>query len=105
MTTLAIIARVELAEGDAEKYIEGARKLVAPTRQEAGCELYGFGVDPNEPNVVWISEQWASKAHLDDHLRAPHVQEFMAFAATLDIRAMDARQYTVDTVGTVELPE
>ena len=105
MSRLAIIARVQLTAEDAPKYIEGAKKLIEPTRSEPGCELYGMAVDFDDPTIIWISEQWESKAHLDDHLRTAHVQEFLGVAANLSILDMEARQYTVSELGSVEMPE
>ncbi|EED36236.1 antibiotic biosynthesis monooxygenase domain protein [Luminiphilus syltensis NOR5-1B] len=105
MNTLAIIARTELSAEDAPKYVEAARKLIEPTRKEAGCEMYAMAVDICDPNVIWISEQWASKQHLDDHLRAPHILEFLQTVGGLDIKSLDARQYSVSAMGPVEMPE
>jgi quinol monooxygenase YgiN len=105
MSTLAIIARVQLTEDSAPKYIEGAKKLIEPTLKEPGCEVYGMAVDIQDPTVVWISEQWTSQAHLDAHLKTPHIQEFIAYSSTLDVVSMDARQYAVSSVGDVVLPD
>lgn len=102
---LAIIAKVELSATDADRYIEAARSLVAPTLKERGCLLYGMARDICEPNVVWISEQWESQADLDAHLRASHIRDFIATVSTLDVLSMDARQYELNSVGAVVMPE
>ena len=105
MTTLAIIARAELSAADAPKYVEAALKVIEPTRNEAGCEKYAMSVDICDPNVIWISEQWASKEHLDAHLTAPHILEFLQTIGGLEIKSLDATQYTVSAMGPVEMPE
>ncbi len=35
---IAIIARVEIAAKDADRYVELAQALVEPTRKEKGCQ-------------------------------------------------------------------
>ncbi len=102
---LAIIARVELSKEDADAYVEAATKLVAPTREEPGCQFYGMARDICEPHIVWISEQWDSKEHLDAHLRAPHIQDFLTKVSGLNVLSMDDRQYECTSVGPVVMPE
>ena len=102
---LAIIARVELAAEDADAYIEAASRLVAPTRQEPGCQWYAMGRDLCDPNVVWISEQWESKEALDNHLRMQQIKDFLEVASALKILSMETRQYEVTSVGPVVMPE
>jgi quinol monooxygenase YgiN len=105
MSRLAVIARLELSAEDAPKYVAAARDMVGPTRREPGCDWYGMAVDIEDPGVIWVSEQWASKQALDDHLRSPHVRRFLEAIGDLDMRSIEARQYTVAAVGEVEMPE
>lgn len=102
---LAIIARVELAPGSVDAYVTAAQKLVAPTLKEQGCQLYAMSRDICDPNVIWISEQWASKADLDAHLRCPHIQEFLQVTASLEVVSLEPRQYEISSVGSVQMPE
>ena len=102
---LAIIARVELAAGDADAYVDAAGPLVAPTMEEGGCQWYAIARDICEPNVVWISEQWESKEALDNHLRQPQIKDFLEVVSALNILSMETRQYEVASVGPVVMPE
>jgi quinol monooxygenase YgiN/uncharacterized cupin superfamily protein len=38
------------------------------TRQAAGCELYLVNRVPSEPDVVWVTELWASESAMSDAL-------------------------------------
>lgn len=100
-----ISARVELAATDVAAYVAGAQKLIEPTRIEQGCQLYAMAIDINDPNVVWISEQWNSDADLFAHLAAPHIAEFIALSGTLTIIDMDVRKYEISSVGPLEIPQ
>ena len=64
MSTVSIIVRIQLSAESAPAYGEAAKAVVAATREEAGCQWYGIATDVTDPCVVWISEQWASQAHL-----------------------------------------
>ena len=64
MSTVSVIVRIQLSAESAPAYAEAAKPVVAATRQEDGCEWYGIAPDVTDPSVVWISEQWASQAHL-----------------------------------------
>lgn len=61
-------------------------------RAEAGCIEYGAAVDvPTpipvqaavRPDVVVVVEKWESLAHLQAHLKAPHMAEYRARVAGL----------------------
>ena len=71
--TVSQIVRIQLSAKSAPAYAEAAKAVVAATRQEDSCEWYGIASNVTDPCVVWISEQWASQAHLDAHLKTPHM--------------------------------
>ncbi len=102
---IAIIARVEIAAKDADQYVKLAQALVEPTRQEKGCEVYGMARDICDPNVVWITEQWDTQEDLDNHLRMPHIKDFLEKAGSLEVLSMDDRQYQYTSWAPVVLPE
>mgnify|MGYP003344700505 CR=1 FL=1 len=105
MSTVSVIVRIQLSAESAPAYAEAAKAVVAATRQEDGCEWYGIASDVTDPYVVWISEQWASQAHLDAHLRAPHVAALLEACAALEILDMEVRRYEVSSVGDLVMPE
>ena len=102
---LAISARIELASKDMAAYVAGAKKIIEPTRAEAGCQLYAIAVDIEHANVIWITEQWESEEHLYDHLATPHIAEFLALCAAVEITGMDVIKYDVSAAGPLEIPQ
>ena len=64
MTTVSVMVRIQLSAESAPAYAEASKAVLAATREEAGCQWYGIATDVTDPCVVWISEQWASQAHL-----------------------------------------
>ena len=105
MSTVSVLVRIQLSAESAPAYAEAAKAVVVATRQEDGCEWYGIASDVIDPCVVWISEQWASQAHLDVHLKAPHVAAFLEACAALEILDMEVRRYEVSSVGDLVMPE
>lgn len=103
---LSIIAKVTLGSTEgANKYCELAAGLVAPTRAEKGCLIYGMSRDLVDDKVVWIAEEWESEEDLMAHLKAPHIQEFLVATADLDVLSLEDRLYEVASVGNVVMPE
>lgn len=105
MSKVSVIVRIQLSAESAPAYAEAAKAVVAATREEAGCQWYGIAVDVADPCVVWVSEQWASQADLDAHLRTPHVAAFLEACSALEILDMEVRRYEVSSVGDLVMPE
>lgn len=96
---IAISARAVIAPESAAAFAEAALPIIPATRVEAGCMLYGISRDLENPNVFWISEEWDSEQALQDHLQSPHVTQFLAIVATLQMLSLDVRKYQVSSVG------
>jgi quinol monooxygenase YgiN len=105
MNTVSVIVRIQLSAESAPAYAEAAKAVVAATREEAGCQWYGIAVDVADPCIVWVSEQWASQADLDAHLKTPHVAAFLEACSALEILDMEVRRYEVSSVGELVMPE
>jgi quinol monooxygenase YgiN len=80
-----VIATIHTTPGQKQAFLEAFRQLVPTVRAEAGCIEYGPAVDVQTPiavqapvrdDVVTVVEKWASIAALQDHLAAPHMQQY-----------------------------
>ena len=105
MSTVSVIVRIQLSAESALGYAEAAKPVVVATRQEPGCQWYGIAADVTDSCVIWVSEQWASQADLDAHLKTAHVAEFLTACASLEILDMEVRRYEVASVGDLVMPE
>src|SRR5258708_2783071 len=77
MKTLTVIAAFQARPGKEAELREVLISLIAPTRKEAGCVNYDCHQSPDDASKFLFHENWASKAHLDAHLAAPHVQALL----------------------------
>lgn len=75
---LTIFAEMYAKPGKEEALREVLLGLIGPTKKEAGYVQYDMHVDNGDPRHFLFYENWTSKALLDAHIAAPHVQAFMA---------------------------
>lgn len=75
---LTVIASMRAAEGKAGELREALIALVEPTSQEEGSVNYDLHESIEEPGRFFFYENWESGEHLDAHLSAPHLQDFVA---------------------------
>lgn len=57
---------------------DGRDELISILREGTGdipgCRSYVIAKDPNDPNAIWITEVWESKADHESSLSLPAVQ-------------------------------
>jgi len=75
---LTIFAEMHAKPGKEEALREALLGLIGPTKKEAGYVQYDLHVDNDDPKHFLFYENWTSRAHLDAHLAAPHLQAFIA---------------------------
>lgn len=92
---------VRLAPGEIERLYDDMVRQVEATRAEAGCELYAFAIDVLDPQVLRISERWASQDALDAHMKAPHMAEFGRVLGTAKIEAIKVDSYQGSFIRTL----
>ena len=68
------------------------------SRAEPGCHDYTFSVELNNPDVLRITEKWASMEDLQAHFAMPHMADFQAAMAANPPQAVEAKFYEVTEV-------
>jgi len=63
----------------------------------AGCELYVVGTSDTDPDLVWVQEVWASKAHHKASLELPETKA--AIAEAMPMLAGEFTSQELDIVG------
>lgn len=80
-----VIATIDVAAGTRTAFLEQFNWVVPLVRAEDGCLEYGATIDTPTPlalqgalrsDTVIVVEKWASVAHLQAHLKAPHMDEY-----------------------------
>lgn len=104
MVAIAISARLVIEPGRVDEYLQAAQDVIRHTREEQGCELYAFARDIQQPNVIWISEQWQSDAALQQHFATEHLGRFLKRVADIELLDIDVRKYEVASIGSLTPP-
>jgi quinol monooxygenase YgiN len=81
--SIIVLARLKAAQGKEKAVKADCLSLVEPTRSEAGCISYDLHQNSDDSASFMFYEQWVSKEALDEHLRTPYLQGFIAKADTL----------------------
>jgi quinol monooxygenase YgiN len=87
---IVVIGRLGIGERDLDAFAASLPAMIEHAVGESGCLHYAFGRDVADPTIFHISEEWATQAALDEHVRS---SAYRAWAA--DLRAMDVRERSV----------
>jgi quinol monooxygenase YgiN len=78
--SLTVIAHVRAKPGQELRVRELLKRLLTPTRAEAGCINYDLHQSQTDPALFLFYENWASEAHLEAHARSPHIRSLRKVA-------------------------
>lgn len=70
-----LIGKMKTAEGKRDELV---KILLEGTDKMPGCLSYIIANDPADPNAIWITEVWDSKASHEASLKLPSVQAAIA---------------------------
>ena len=95
---IIINAEVRVGAGAIEQVKEAITTMEVASLQEPGCQVYAFSVDVSDPTMVRITERWDTMDDLKKHFTEPHMAEFQAALATVEILSMDVQAYEAEPV-------
>ena len=95
---LLIEGWLKLGAGEFAKVSEAAKAMVAATNAEEGCLHYSFAQDIADPDLIRISERWASQEALGAHMASAHMAEFNKAMGSVQREGADLRLYSADEV-------
>ncbi|WP_374942636.1 putative quinol monooxygenase [Sphingomonas sp.] len=73
---ILVMGEIKLAAGGGDKARALLAEHAAACMGEDGCDLYVFSFDAGDPDLVRISERWATPEALAAHGGAPHQKAF-----------------------------
>ena len=73
---ILVMGHIKLGAGEGERARALLAKHMADVVAEDGCEAYVFSFDATDPDLVRVSERWASKEALAAHGGQPHQKAF-----------------------------
>ena len=74
---LTVIAYMRAQPGKEQQLKDALTALVEPTTKEPGYVTYDMHQGVEDPAMFFFYENWESPEHLDAHLQAPHLAQFV----------------------------
>lgn len=75
-----VVAEMRAKPGLEDELKRRTAALVEPTRREAGCLQYDLHVCDADPASILFYEVWTSRDALEQHLKTPHLTDFVSRA-------------------------
>jgi quinol monooxygenase YgiN len=89
---------IKLGTGEFDKVASQAGAMVKATNEEDGCIHYSFARDIADPDLIRISERWASEAAMGAHMASAHMAAFNAVMGSAKLEGADLRLYSAEEV-------
>jgi quinol monooxygenase YgiN len=83
MPKITVVAKVVAKKESIEPVKAELLKMIAPTRQEAGCLEYRLHQDRQDPAVFVFYENWENFFCLEQHLNSAHFQNYVTTVESL----------------------
>lgn len=98
---ILITGEVDLAPGQRDAALVGAKPFIEQALAEPGCRHYSWTADPYLPNRIHVFEEWESGETLAAHLVAPSYFSMLGHLSGFGIVAAVTRKYRCDLVEPV----
>jgi quinol monooxygenase YgiN len=102
---IVVDAQVTLVPERYREFIEEVKRILPVVRSETGCSRYALSAEISSPMIVHFLEEWESQRHLDEHLAAPHMQEFFARTAPWHAAPTVLRIYEVHASRSITMED
>lgn len=90
---IVVNAKIESDANNIAAMKDAIAAMEAASQAEDGCEDYTFSVELNNPNVLRITERWATSDALTAHFATPHMAEFQAAMGAHPPKSVSAHFY------------
>jgi quinol monooxygenase YgiN len=94
---IVIAGTIHLRPGTRADALRVARVMETATRAEPGCRQYRFYADADDPDVLFLFEEWDSDDALARHFQTAHMHEFQTHIPNLVAGPPTLKRYEVST--------
>lgn len=84
--------------------IKGGAEYIAQSRKEDGCTAYNWAVDPLDPGVIHVFEEWESERALLHHFAHHSYKAMRAHLETYELTGFAVQVYSAAGVGPIYDP-
>lgn len=93
---LIVLGTAELGEGALDAGRQALETMITASNAEEGCLHYSYAQDILDPSLLQITEKWVDETALAAHFQTPHMAEFQAALADLDVSIIEVAKYQAD---------
>lgn len=91
--TIIVMGHIHLGTGEAARLQAELSAQVAATNAEEGCEHYSFAGHIDDPDLLIVSERWASAEALAAHGQSAHMKAFNAVLRSAELRGVSVKAW------------
>lgn len=94
--TIIVMGYLRTAKGLVDKIVPALSAMMAATNAEEGCEHYSFSRHIDDPDMIIISERWASPEALAAHGASAHMKAFNQALSGVRLEGLSVKAWTGD---------
>ena len=93
-----VTLRIKVPQDQRNRFLDAARRVVGPTEVQPGCISCRFYQDVNDPDAVFLVEEWQTRQELDQHLTS---QEYRIVLSLVDMSEKPP-EFKISTISKTE---
>ncbi len=93
-----VTLRLKVPRDQRNRFLDAARRVVGPTEVQPGCISCRFYQDVNDPDAVFLVEEWQTRKELDHHLNS---QEYRIVLSLVDMSERTP-EFKISTISKTE---
>jgi quinol monooxygenase YgiN len=93
---IVVAGKVTVKSERRAEAVQAALKMQRATQPEAGCISYRFYSDLENPDILFVFEEWESAEALEAHFQTPHMAEFMQLLPELLAGEIAIHRYVIE---------
>ena len=95
---ITVILRMKVSHKRRKDFMNSARLILGPTRIQPGCISCRLYQDLDEPDAIFLVEEWESREKLDRHLKSEQYRIVLSLMEAAD----QSPEIKINTVSKME---
>lgn len=93
-----VTLRIQVPRDQRQSFLDAARRVVGPTAVQPGCISCRFYQDLNDPDALFLVEEWETRKELEEHINSG---EYRIVMSLLDMSAQPP-EFKLSTISKTE---
>ena len=93
-----VTLRIKVPRDQRHRFLDAARRVVGPTEVQPGCMNCRFYQDLNDPDAVFLVEEWETRRDLDQRLKS---EDYRIVLSLLDM-SEESPDFKISAISNTE---